>query len=391
MKSLRKKRILILGAGFGGLTSANILQKNLSQTCEIVIIDKKDYFLMGFVNLWILNGDRTLKDAKISLYNLQNKGITFICGDITSINLKEKNVSIDNNNLLDYDFLIISLGAEYALEEIDGFIKNKGYNLYDAENIPNLRTKLLGFDRGEIAICITRFPYKCPPAPFEASFLINDILIKNETRHNISIGIYTPAEIPLPVAGKKVNSDLCDLLKAHHINFHPLHKLNKVSEKTLEFNNGSENKIIACELIIAVPPHKVPSIVKCSDLINDDYEWINVNKYTLQTKYENVYAIGDVTDIKINNKISIPKAGIFAENQAKVVCEQIISSITNNSSNSKFEGKGFCFMEIGDRKAGYIDTNFYSPDGPITVLESPSNENYIKKIEFEKTRINDWI
>src|SRR6185437_2676309 len=113
MKSLRKKRILILGAGFGGLTSANILQKNLSQTCEIVIIDKKDYFLMGFVNLWILNGDRTLKDAKISLYDLQNKGITFICSDITTINLKEKNVSINHNNLLDYDFLIISLGAEY--------------------------------------------------------------------------------------------------------------------------------------------------------------------------------------------------------------------------------------------------------------------------------------
>ena len=96
-------------------------------------------------------------------------------------------------------------------------------------------------------------------------------------------------------------------------------------------------------------------------------------------------------EIKVNQNVSIPKAGIFAEGQAKVVCQQIIDDIKNQSSNPKFDGKGFCFMEIGDNKAGYIDADFYNEEGPITRLEPPNEESYRKKIDFEKNRINDWL
>ncbi|MBA3750159.1 MAG: NAD(P)/FAD-dependent oxidoreductase, partial [Nitrosopumilus sp.] len=115
------------------------------------------------------------------------------------------------------------------------------------------------------------------------------------------------------------------------------------------------------------------------------------DKFTLKTEYENVFAIGDGTEIKVNQIVSIPKAGIFAEGQAKVVCQQILDDIKNQSSNPKFDGKGFCFMEIGDKKAGYINADFYNEVGPITSIEPPSEESYIKKINFEKNRINDWL
>jgi len=207
----------------------------------------------------------------------------------------------------------------------------------------------------------------------------------------VSIDIYSPAEMPLPIAGEKVNSELYHLLKKNLINFHPSHKLCKVSEKTIEFDCESDKENIIYDLIISIPPHKVPSVVKHSNLLNDNDKWISVDIHTLQTKYENVYAIGDVTDIKVNDGVSVPKAGIFAENQAKIVCEQIINDVTDNFGISKYEGKGFCFMEIGNKKAGYIDTNFYSLGGPIVTIKPPSTENYLKKIEFEKSRINDWI
>ena len=180
---LEGKRIVILGAGFGGLACAHLLRKNLSQEHHITVIDKKDYFLMGFVNLWILYGNRNLKESKIALSNLHGKGISFVQDEITAINPIEKNITTAiQRHKHEYDYLIIALGAEYDLNQINGFEEYGGFNLYDAEQIPKLRNEILALRQGRIAICITSFPYKCPPAPYEASLLINDILIKNKTK-----------------------------------------------------------------------------------------------------------------------------------------------------------------------------------------------------------------
>jgi sulfide:quinone oxidoreductase len=101
--------------------------------------------------------------------------------------------------------LIISLGSDLAPEKIDGFIEHGGFNLYDAQQTPELRQKILSLNKGKIAICIPDIPYKCPPAPYEASMLINDLLVKNGTRDQIDIDFYAPSVLTLPVAGPDVS------------------------------------------------------------------------------------------------------------------------------------------------------------------------------------------
>ena len=385
-----------MGAGFGGLTTVNILQKNLSLSSvkhQISIVDSKDYFIMGLVNLWILSGIRTLEDSKIALSRLENKGISYLNGEVTSIDPVSRTVTIERSSTLrlEYDYLVIALGSEFALEHVKGFLENGGSNLYDAEQVPKLREKILSLKNGRIAICITSVPYKCPPAPYEASLLINDILVKNGTRDSIDIEIYTPTPIALPVAGTKVSQDVINLLDNSNVNFHPLHKIKTVSDtKEIEFENGNK---VNYDLLIGIPPHKVPEVIRNSNLIKQGQNWINVDKFNLKTDYQNVFAIGDVNEIKVNENVAIPKAGVFAEAQAKVVSQQIIDDIENNRDklSSKFDGKGFCFMEVGDKKAGYIATDFYNEDGPVTLLEPPSKESYEKKLEFERSKISEWL
>jgi sulfide:quinone oxidoreductase len=394
--SSKGKRILILGAGFGGLATANLLRKGLSLSSVdhyISIVDSRDYFIMGLVNLWILSGTRTLEDSKVALSRLENKGISYLNGKVTEIDPVSRAVTIKGTSTLrlEYDYLVIALGAEFELENVKGFSENGGFNLYDAEQVPKLREEILSLKKGRIAICITSLPYKCPPAPYEASLLINNILVKNGTRDSINIDIYTPTPIALPVAGSKVSQDVINLLDESHINFHPSHKIKKVIDKeTIEFENGNKAKY---DLLVAIPPHRVPEVLRSSNLINKGQNWIKVDRFSLKTDYQNVFAVGDVNEIKVNENVAIPKAGVFAEAQAKVVSQQIIDDIQNNRDklSSKFDGKGFCFMEVGDRKAGYIDTDFYNEGGPVTVLEPPSKESYKKKLDFEKSKISEWL
>jgi sulfide:quinone oxidoreductase len=395
--SLEGKRILILGAGFGGLTTANLLQKNLSLFSEehqISIVDSKDYFIMGLVNLWILSGIRTLEESKVALSRLENKGISYLNGKVTGIDPVSRTVTIKGASTLrlEYDYLVIALGAEFALENVKGFLENGGFNLYDAEQVPKLREKILSLKKGRIAICITSLPYKCPPAPYEASLLINNILVKNGTRDSVNIDIYTPTPIALPVAGSKVSQDVIKLLNDSHINFHPLHKIKRVIDRgMIEFENGNKAKY---DLLVAIPPHRVPEVIRNSNLIKEGQNWIKVDRFNLKTDYQNVFAVGDVNEIKVNENVAIPKAGVFAEAQAKVVSQQILNDIQNNRDNlssSKFDGKGFCFMEVGDKKAGYISTDFYNEAGPVTLLEPPSKDSYEKKLDFEKSKISEWL
>jgi len=393
------KRILILGAGFGGLTAANFLRKKLSSLStstdyKISIIDQKNYFMMGLVNLWILSGIRTLDDSKIDLNRLGNRRIVYLNNKITEIDLSSKAVKITGSLTpeIKYDYLIIALGSEYATNEVGGFLENGGFNLYDPEQVPKLREKLLSLKKGKIAICIASVPYKCPPAPYEASLLINDILVKNGTRGSIDIDIYTPAPITLPVAGAKVSQDVLNLLDNNHVNFHPLYKIRTVlNMEMIEFENGN---LINYDVLIGILPHKVPDVVRNSGLVKQGQKWIKVDKFSLKTEYENVFAIGDVTEIKVNENVAIPKAGVFAEAQAKVVSQQIVDDIVNDKnklSPQRFDGKGFCFMEVGNERAGYVAADFYHEDGPITILEQPSAESYKMKLDFERSRVNEWL
>jgi sulfide:quinone oxidoreductase len=385
------KKIVILGAGFGGLCISNILRKNLDDTHDIIVIDKKDYFMMGLTNLWILDGRRKLENSKIPLTNLKSKGITFIQDEITKIDTKSKLVKTLHNDDQPYDFLVIALGTDMSTNMIPGFNTYSTFNLYDGECIPSLRKNILSLEKGKIAIVIMGFPYKCPPAPYESALIINQILRNSDKRKQIDIEIYFPSYLPLPVAGEQLNSKLTFMLKKQNLNLFPNYSLKEVHSNNLEFYNCQKKEY---DILVGIPFHLPPPVIKKSGLLEPKENWISVNRFTLETRFKDLFAIGDVTEIKINDIIAVPKAGIFAEGQARAVASQIIHTIGNGSQEYPivdFDGKGFCFMETGNGKAGFIDTNFYNSEGATTILKNPSTIYYKKKINFEKHRIEEWL
>ena len=377
------KRIVILGAGFGGLAAANMLRRSLPQEHRIIIIDRKKEFMMGLVNLWILHGDRHLADAQTPLAGLDAKGIEYLNDEVAAIEGASMSVTCKDHGRISYDYLIVALGSELAPERVQGFV-GRGYNLYDPPQVPPLREKLLSLSRGKVAVCIMGMPYKCPPAPYEASLLISDIFETRGGRKDIEIDVYCPAPIALPVAGTEVSRSIVQLIESKDIRFHHSHKLKAVSD-LLEFENGAKEKY---DVLVGIPQHRMPDVVKSSGLATGD--WVAVDRKTLRTQFQNTFAIGDVTEIKVG-ALAIPKAGIFAEAQAKVVAQEIIDEINSAQPSAGFDGKGFCFMETGNNQAGFVEADFFADPVPIVRLEPPSGPNYEKKHEFEKSRVREWL
>lgn len=378
------KRIIILGAGFGGLAAANALRKNLSAEHRIVVLDRKNWFMMGLVKLWILEGSRKLEDSQTPLAGLSAKGIEVLNDEVIKIDTAASTIETRDNGRIEFDYLIVALGAELVPDRVPGFVAN-GHNLYDPIQVPRIREKLLAMNGGKVAIAIMGMPYKCPPAPYEASIIISNIMGRDGAG-NSQIDVYSPAPMAIPAAGPKLSATVVDTISQHGVRFNPSHKLKSVTESQLEFDNGVVKDY---DLLIGVPPHRAPEVVRASGLTAGS-DWIPIDKHTTRTSIHNVFAVGDVTEIKVG-AIALPKAGIFAEEQAKVAAQQILNEIGIGPTAAPFSGQGYCFMEVGNRRAGYLAADFYNKDGPSFNLDPPSEENYEKKLDFERTRIREWL
>ncbi len=253
--------VLILGGGFGGLSAANEIQNSLSSSqVKITIIDKKNWFMVGFAKLWIMNGSRTFEESIGSLNELGKKGINFLNEEILQIDLPNKNVKTTTKNL-SFDFLIIAMGAVLAPEKISGLIEN-GMNLYDHNQLLEINDKLNKIKSGIIAIAIMGMPYKCPPAPFEAALLIDSMLRNSGNRKSVQIHFYSPAPITLPAAGSEVSQRILELINSENIVFHNSCKTLSVEKNKLLF----EDTQAEFDLLLAIPPHIAPKVIYESGL-----------------------------------------------------------------------------------------------------------------------------
>ena len=376
--------VVILGGGFGGLSAANELRNALpSSQVKITVIDKKDWFMVGFAKLWIINGTRTFENSIGSLNELGKKEIDFIKDEILSINLKDKNVKTKTLKI-SFDFLIISMGAVLAPQRIPGLEQN-GFNLYDHNHLLEIREKLESIKSGKIAISIMGMPYKCPPAPFEASLLIDSMLRKRGIRDSVQIDFYSPAPITLPAAGPEVSRQILELVNSEQIIFHNSSKIKSVESKKLIFEDYEAD----FDLLLAIPPHVAPKVIYDSGLAKEP-GFIPIDR-DCKTPFENVFAVGDVTSLVVTENMAVPKAGIFAEGEGITVAQNIISQIQSIEESALFDGKGGCFIESGRSTASVIEVDMFSHSKPSTNLTESTSDNLSKKVQFEKERLSKWL
>ena len=361
------KTVVVLGGGVGGLVSANRLRKLLSREHRVVLIDRNVWHSFAPAYPAVMLGQKVAGQVSRDLRRLERKGIEFKAAEITSIDLSGKTVRVDGEELA-YDYLIVSMGTQYSVGDISGL--GSAYTFYTLEGAEALREELANFTAGRIAIVVAGMPYKCPAAPYEGALLLDHYFRRRRLRDDVEIRLFTPESGPLPVAGKAVGEAVTELMAGREVRFSPNARLQAVDpqEKKLVFQDGTD---ASYDLLIAVPLHEVPTVVREAGLAEEG-GWVKVDRETMATPFEQVYAIGDVTGIPLVNGLMLPKAGVFAHGEAEVVARNIAAEIGGGESRWAFGGEGSCFLETGYGKAGYVSGNFYAEPDPNVRMRQPS-------------------
>jgi sulfide:quinone oxidoreductase len=376
------KRVLILGGGFGGIATARRLKLNLDEKDEVILVDRRDYFMVGFRKTWALTGQSTLEEGQRPLDSLTSLGVRVMHDPVTRIDPAARTAWMGDQRL-SADALVVALGAELSPEAIPGF-QEYAYNVYDPQDIPRAAQALHEFQGGNLLIGIFGVPYKCPPAPYEMALLIRENLQSRGVTANVEV--FTPQPVSMPLLGQVG----CDIIEGRLVDngiiFLPNRKATAIELGEVVFANERRKY----DLLFGIPPHRPPAVVRESGLVGES-GWVSVNPRTLETQFPGVYAIGDVVQIAMANGKPLPKAGVFAEGMGETVADRIAATFAGREPEAAFQGEGGCYLEVGSGQAMMVRGHFMAVPDPEVSLTEASPEYLGEKQSFEAQRLQTWF
>lgn len=374
-----KLRVLVLGAGFGGLELTTILSEKIGSDLELTVIDKSDSFYFGYSKLDVMFGHKPADSVKIAYGTINKPGVTFRQEKINSIDPVKKRVVTDKTTY-EADVLVVALGADYDMAATPGLLEG-GNEFYSLEGAIKLREIIPAFKKGRAIVGVAAAPFKCPPAPSEAALLLHDYLVKTGVREACEISLVMPWGSPIPPSPDSSQA-LLKAFEERNIQFIPKKAIRAIepSQKVAMLDDGTE---MPFDLFLGVPKHIAPRVVLESPLAENG--WIPVSRTDLQTKFPGVYAVGDVTSV------GTPKAGVFAEGAAKIAAEAIIASYQSGSFSNSYKGTGQCYVEFGEGKVGRVNVDFFSGPSPRGTHTEASEEIALEKEYFGSSRKARWF
>ena len=372
-------RILVLGAGFGGLELTTRLATELGDDAEIVLIDRAPGFVFGFSKLDVMFGRTTADAVHHSYSHVVRPGVRFVQSVIRSIDPANRSVETDAGSF-DADVLVIALGADLHPAATPG-LPEAGCEYYTVDGAFAARDVIDGFRGGRVIVGVTSTPFKCPPAPSETALMMHDFLLERGLRDASEIALVMPLPMPIPPS-PAASQALLAAFAERGIEWHPERIVRSLDpqRRVAVLADGGE---MPFDLFLGVPVHRVPDVVAGSGMCVDG--WIPVDPLTLETAYENVYAVGDVTSV------GTPKAGVFAERQASVVADRLIAQHRASAPSATYDGVGICYLEFGHHRVARVEVTFRRGERPNGRFEEPSESLLADKSEFGTSRIRRWF
>jgi sulfide:quinone oxidoreductase len=373
------KRIVVLGAGFGGLELCTVLAEALGDAIDVTLIDKGDAFVFGFSKLDVMFGRTPAHAVRLPYGDIAKPGVRVLRETVTAIDPEARRVQTDVG-VHEADVLVIALGADYDMDATPGLAAG-GNEFYSVAGAERLASIIPTFSRGHAVIGVCGAPFKCPPAPSECALLLHDELTARGVRGDCQISYVMPLSRPVPPSPE--TSDALEReFAARDIAFIASKRIAALEpdRSVAKLDDGSE---LPFDLFLGVPKHRAPDVVIAGGMTEDGY--IPVDSATLRTRFAGVYAVGDVATA------GVPKAGVFAEGAARVVAKALIAELQGSESHERHRGRGTCYIEFGAGRIGSVDIDFLSGPEKTGTFNAPSAALMAAKERFGATRRARWF
>jgi sulfide:quinone oxidoreductase len=370
-------RVVVLGAGFGGLELTTSLSEKLGDQAEVVLIDQSDDFVFGFSKLDVMFARTPASAVRHPYRDFIKPGVRFVQATVTGIDPAAKRVETDAG-VFNADVLVVALGADLDPQATPGLL-DWGYDFYTEDAAFALRDVLERFAGGRVVVGVMSTPFKCPPAPSETALLMHDYLTRRGLRETSEISLVMPLPVPIPPS-PAASEALLAAFSERGIGWYPNRLVKELAAHVAVLADGTE---MPFDLFLGVPAHRVPHVVADSGMTVDG--WIPVDPLTLETSYPEVFAVGDVTSV------GTPKAGVFSERQASVAADRIAAIIRGEPGSAEYDGRGMCYLEFGNDEVARVNVTFAAGQAPSGTYEAPSVALAADKGEFGSSRIHRWF
>jgi sulfide:quinone oxidoreductase len=375
------KHVVILGAGFGGLELATRLSETVADAVHVTLLDRNDSFYFGFSKLEVMLGRQSADEVRLYYRDFKKDGVEFRQETVKGVDPAARRVTTDAGSY-DADFVVVALGADYDFAATPGF-EQGGYEYYSLAGAERLRDALAGFKGGKVLVSVLGQPFKCPPAPFEGCFLLDEYFRQQGIRDSVEMATTFPMARPVPVTGE-VAQMFRDGLAARDIKELSEHLVTGIDPATRTAQLASD-ETLPYDLFVGIPIHRAPVVLADTGLVVNN--WVPVDQSNLRTPFPGVYALGDVC----SGPRTVPKAGIFAEEAARVVADDIAATITGADPPAPYQGSGVCYAEFGGGLVSKVEINFLGGDAPAAQRYDPSLEYAAEKEQFGAVRRARWF
>jgi sulfide:quinone oxidoreductase len=374
-----RTRVLVLGAGFGGLELGTMLSDALGDEVDVTLIDKSDAFVFGYSKLDVMFRDVTPESVRLPYREYVKPGVRFVQETITSIDPEARRVITDAGTH-EAEVLVVALGADYDMQGTPGLAES-GQEFYTFEGAVRMRDAIRDFSHGHAVIGVCGAPFKCPPAPSECALLLHDQLVTRGVRGDCQVTLILPFGTPVPPS-PETSAALIAAFAERDISFVPGRKVSSLdlAQRRVVLDDGTE---IPYDLFLGVPKQQAPDVVLQSGLTENGY--IPVDPATLATRFADVYAIGDVATQ------GTPKAGVFAEGAARALATSLIARLRDTGEAGVHTGTGSCYIEFGAGRIGRVDIDFLSGPAPTGIYQAPSVALRADKQLFGSSRRARWF
>jgi sulfide:quinone oxidoreductase len=370
-------RILILGAGFGGMELATVLSERLGERAEVTLIDRGEGFVFGYSKLDLMFHGAGREQVLLPYSEFVKPGVRLLRETVTAIDPEAKRVTTDAG-VHQADHLVVALGADYELDATLG-LSEHGHDFYSVAGAELAAAPIAELSAGRAVIGVCGAPFKCPPAPSECALLLDDALRKRGVRDACAIAFVSPLGRPVPPSPE--TSDALEAEFAQRgIEFVGGHRVASLSAGAAQLDDGSE---LPFDLFLGVPKHRAPAVVVESGLAEDGY--VPVDPATLATRFPGIHAVGDVATA------GVPKAGVFAEGAARIVAQALLAELGEGEPPGPHLGQGTCYIEFGGGRIGSVDIDFLSGPEKTGTFNPPSAEQMALKESFGSSRRARWF